>query len=67
MTDAELSGFLGLSEYEPEVAQRVINALPTEKRAVFERMAQVEHELKLWQLGLGPKPSGAIVCRDKTQ
>ena len=33
-----------------------------EKRALFDRMAEVENELALWRQGLGPKPKGVIVC-----
>lgn len=35
------------------------------KRATIERMAELEGEIALWQAGLGPKPTGAILCGPK--
>lgn len=64
MTDAELADYLGASDHpDKEQLARFIASLAPEKRAAYERMAQVEFELKLWQAGIGPKPRGVIVCR----
>jgi hypothetical protein len=59
MTDAELAKFLGF-ENEPK-RDALIAALPPEKRAVFDRMAEVEIEADLWLNGLGPKPTGVLI------
>jgi hypothetical protein len=61
MTDAELATFLGLSEAEAHLVSKI----KPDKRAVYERMAEVEIELGLWQAGLGPKPSGVIVTKGR--
>lgn len=61
MTDQELATYLGL-DGDPR-APRIIAALDPARRATYERMHEVEGELNLWQAGLGPKPTGVIVCR----
>jgi len=61
MTDAELAVFLGIDD-DPRWP-RAIEKLDPLKRATYERMAQVETELKLYDAGLGPKPNGVIICR----
>ena len=65
MTDSELADYLGISDH-PDKAQlqRYITSIPPAKRATYERMAQVEFELRLWQAGAGPKPNDVIVCGD---
>ena len=65
MTDEEMAAFVGLS---PEEENRVgfIKGLSPEKRAVFERMANLEMELKLWQDGLGPKPQGVLIDTERS-
>ncbi len=60
MTDTELASFLCLS---PDEAAKILPKLSPERRAAYERMAEVTLELNLWQAGLGPKPSGVIVCK----
>ena len=62
MTDLELAKFLGIAD--DERWPRAIAKLDPKKRAMYERMAQVEIESNLWQAGLGPKPEGVIVCHD---
>jgi hypothetical protein len=62
VTDLELAKFLGIAD--DERWPRAIAKLDPKKRAMYERMAQVEIELNLWQAGLGPKPEGVIVCHD---
>ena len=59
MSDAELAKFLGI-EGEPK-ADKFIAGLSPEKRAVFDRMAEVENEVALWLEGLGPKPQGVLI------
>ena len=59
MTDAELAKFLGV-ENEPK-RDAFISALSAEKRALFDRMAEVEIEVALWADGLGPKPTGVLI------
>jgi hypothetical protein len=60
VTDDEMATFLGL---KPEEEKRIefVKLLSPEKRALFERMATLEIELKLWQDGLGPKPPGVLI------
>lgn len=59
MTDRQLAVYLGIIN-EPDWPG-VVAALPTTKRAVYERMATLETEIGLWQDGLGPKPKGVLV------
>lgn len=61
MTDRDLAVFIGIGD-DPNWP-KLIAGLAPEKRAVFERMSRVTIELQLWEAGLGPKPSGVIVCR----
>lgn len=58
MTDAELAEYLHLS---PAEAAIVIPKLTPERRAVYERMKQVEIEAALWIAGLAPKPKGVLI------
>jgi hypothetical protein len=65
MTDEEMATFLGLS---PEEEKRVefVKHMSPEKRALFERMAVLELEVKLWQDGLGPKPQGVLLDTNRS-
>jgi len=65
MSDEEMATFLGLT---PEEEKRVefVKGLSPEKRALFERMANLEIELKLWQDGLGPKPTGVLIDTERS-
>ena len=58
MTDAELAQYLNLS---PEEAAVIIPQLSPERRALYDRMKQVEIEATLWVEGLGPKPKGVLI------
>lgn len=58
MTDAELAKYLNLS---PAHASIIIPKITPGQRALYEKMAQVETELALWQEGLGPKPEGVLI------
>jgi hypothetical protein len=61
MTDRELAEFLGIAD-DPRWPRAVAKLVP-EQRARYERLAQVCHEIELYDQGLGPKPKGVIVCR----
>lgn len=65
MTDEEMAAFVGLS---PEEENRVgfVKGLSPEKRALFERMAVLELQVKLWQDGLGPKPAGVLIDTERS-
>jgi len=60
MTDAELAAFLGVSGRKGE--DKIMAGITPEQRALYERMANLEVEVKLWQAGLVPKPEGVIIC-----
>lgn len=64
MNDAELAGYLHITL---EQAATYIPKLTPEKRALFDRMKNLENEIELWQAGLGPKPTGVLMDfeRDK--
>ncbi len=65
MTDEEMATFCGLSA-EEEKRVEFVKALPPEKRTLFERMATLEMEVKLWQDGLGPKPEGVLIDTERS-
>lgn len=65
MTDEEMAKFLGLT-LEEEKHVEFVKGLSPEKRALFERMANLEIELKLWQDGLGPKPQGVLIDTERS-
>ena len=60
MTDAELADFCGVPANDP-LREKFIQTLTPEKRGLFERMASIEIEVRLWQEGLGPKPQGVLI------
>lgn len=62
MTDAELAEYLHLT---PQKAAIALPRLAPERRAVYERMKQVEIEAALWSEGLGPKPQGVLLDTDR--
>ena len=65
MNDAELAKYLNI-ETEPFCGKFIASMTP-QKRATFERMADVEIEVDLWQQGLAPKPTDVLIdmARDK--
>lgn len=65
MTDEEMATFLGLTA-DDENRVGFVSGLSPEKRVLFERMAGLEMELKLWQDGLGPKPAGVLVDTERS-
>lgn len=62
MTDAELAEYLHLT---PADAAIVIPKLTPAKRAVYDRMKQIEIEAALWIDGLGPKPQGVLIDTER--
>lgn len=66
MTDSELIDYLGMGDMPREIAQVFIGTLTPQARATYEGMKTVEEDIKLWQEGVGPKPTGVIMCHDHT-
>lgn len=64
MTDEELGAELW-PDGSPEDQLKLGASMKDEKRAVYERLITVGHELTLWEAGIGPKPAGIIVCGPK--
>ena len=60
MTDDELQVFLGVAGKKG--AGKIMASITPAKREMYERMANLETEVKLWQAGFGPKPKGVIIC-----
>lgn len=60
MTDEQMAVFMGLEPSNPKHMAIVADLTP-EKRALYESMADVECQLKLWIEGLGPKPAGVMI------
>jgi hypothetical protein len=63
MTDHELALYLGIID-EPNWREAIAR-LPAQRRATYEHMARVEHQLQLWQAGLGPRPTGVLIDEDR--
>ena len=61
VTDDQLIEFLGLGRCSGEVRTKVLRSITPARRAVYDRMAEVEVALQLWECGLGPKPSGVLI------
>lgn len=64
MTDDEMATFCGLAQDDP-LRGKFVATLTPEKRELFERMANLEMEVALWQDGLGPKPQGVLIDSDR--
>lgn len=62
MNDQELADYLHLT---PAEAAIVIPKITPAKRAVYDRMKQVEIEAALWVDGLGPKPEGVLLDTER--
>lgn len=66
MTDSELAAYLGFKSTDDQVkVQKFIDELPPERHALYQRMHDLEGEIALWQAGLDPKPTDAILCGPK--
>lgn len=63
MTDVELARYLHLSVADAAI---VIPKLTPAKRAVYDRMKQIEIEAALWAEGLGPKPHGVLIDTERS-
>jgi hypothetical protein len=63
MTDEEMASFIGVAGHPK--AQACVAALTPEKRALFERMAEVCIEAELYSAGLGPRPVGVLLDFDR--
>jgi len=61
-TNRALAEFLGIAN-DARWPKAIANLAP-EKRASYERMAEVTMALQLYGAGLGPKPSGVIICHE---
>ena len=61
MTDDQLIEFLGLGRCSDEQRARVLRGITAARRAVYERMAEVELQLRLWEHGLGPRPRDVLI------
>jgi len=64
MTDRQLAVYLNILDWNNW--EEAIKALSAERRAVFDRMADLEIEIDLWSQGLGPKPKGVLVDSART-
>lgn len=62
MNDDELTAYLCLT---PEQALIVIPKITPDRRALYDRMRQVEIEAALWVQGLGPKPDGVLLDTER--
>ncbi len=63
MNDSEIAEYLHLA---PDEAAIVIRKLTPAKRAVYDRMKQVEVDAVLWAVGLGPKPRGVLIDTERS-
>lgn len=64
MTDDEMATFCGLAQ-DDQLRAKFAATLTPEKRALFERMANLEMEGNLWTAGLGPKPAGVLLDTER--
>jgi hypothetical protein len=62
MNDAELASYLGIADMPNW--RSVIAAMSDKDRAAYDNLRRVEEDIKLWQEGVGPKPTGVILCHD---
>lgn len=60
--DEEFGAWLG---FTPEESARVMPKFSAEKRALFEKMRQLEIDANLWAAGLGPKPTYALIDTER--
>lgn len=61
-SDDELARYL--CPDDPAAGLLIIERHP-DKRATWKRMYALEGEIALWQAGLGPRPTDAILCGPK--
>lgn len=62
MTDEEVIAFCNIGNEPPEFVARFLAALTPERRALYDKMRQVE----MWDAsnGLIPLPEGVIICKE---
>jgi hypothetical protein len=63
VTDSEMARYLNLTADEAAI---IMPSLTPERRALYERMHQVEIEAALWVQGLGPKPAGVLLDTERS-
>jgi len=63
LTDEALAEFI--CPYDVAMGLRFLATATPERRAVYERMVEVVNEIDLWEAGVGPKPTGVIICGPK--
>lgn len=62
MTDSELAAYCGFKPTDDSVkVVKFIAELSPARRALYDRMREVEIEANLWTAGVGPKPTGVIL------
>lgn len=62
VTDNDLLEYLGLTDGPAE--RLYIATMKPKARAAFENLRRVEQDIHLWQQGVGPKPTDAILCME---
>lgn len=60
MTDAELGREIWPEN--PELGAQLVANMASEKREALERLIALAEGINLWQAGVEPKPTGAIIC-----
>jgi hypothetical protein len=65
MTDQELAAFLCIAGDPDE--HTIIARLTPKARAAYEALKTLEEDIVLWQQGVGPKPTNAILCHDHSK
>jgi len=61
VTDEEMGIFLAPDE-PPELRAKLVASLNADQRNLFEHMNKLCADIFLWENGLGPKPTNAILC-----
>jgi len=64
MTDRQLAVYLNILDWPNW--EEAIKAFSPQRRASFDRMADLEKEIDLWAQGLGPKPTGVLIDSART-
>ena len=55
MTDDELMEFLGIKRIAPEGRVKIMASITPAKRELYDRMANLETEVALWQEGISAR------------
>ena len=59
LTDEELRAFINVT---PEEFAKIKPRIGPKERATYEAMHKLCGDIELWEAGLGPKPTNAIIC-----